>query len=206
MKSYYLVFFTFLLLCMSCGEKKVQRPQVIKNAEPNPPKEISTENEDDDLLNEAPAINPTKDFGSLGMDLLEKESIGNFKLGMAGEAVEKIIGPAEKKTAWEFWGADAAHHQEWTYQKLGLGLGMVKEEDQKISLERIMISAPSKLKTKRGIRIGSSRAEVLKIYQSEIETPNQDDMLLAGSIYGGLLFYFDEDHKVNEIQIGAFAE
>ena len=88
--------------------------------------------------------------------------------------------------------------------ELGMGAydaGGVKE------VYSISLTSPSTFKTVRGIGIGSSEAEVEKAYADEKSTEDSrpDELFVAGSIYGGLLFNF-VDGNVSEIFIGAAAE
>ena len=74
---------------------------------------------------------------------------------------------------------------------------------------RLTITAPSTLKTRKDIGIGSPRQAVLAAYGKlrDPEAPSGDDaeVFIAGSIYGGVFFTFEAD-KVREIFLGAGAE
>jgi hypothetical protein len=71
----------------------------------------------------------------------------------------------------------------------------------------IKLVSPSRLATKRGIKIGSSIEEVSFAYAKEKdqEMSIPDQTFVAGSIYGGLIFTFDQG-RVSEIFLGAAAE
>src|SRR4051812_47329402 len=71
----------------------------------------------------------------------------------------------------------------------------------------ITATAPCALETARGIRIGSSIAEVTKAYKKvqDKEQSVAGKSFVAGSIYGGVIFSF-KDGKVSQIFIGAAAE
>jgi hypothetical protein len=65
------------------------------------------------------------------------------------------------------------------------------------------------LATTKGIKIGSSEADVRKAYVSFEDKENasavQKGSFVAGSIYGGIIFTF-KDKKVSSIFFGAAAE
>lgn len=138
----------------------------------------------------------------------DKEQVGKLHLGLSEKVVKQIIpgkltrGPEQK------WGADDLYHQEWKYPAGGLTLGMVSEKKGgPKSIERITITSPSKLQTQRGIGIGSTEAEVAKAYGPfrNAEESKPGELLVAGSIFGGVMFNFQQG-KVSRIFIGAAAE
>ena len=75
------------------------------------------------------------------------------------------------------------------------------------SIESITITSPSILQTQRGIRIGSTEAEVIKAYGrfQNAEDSKQGELFVAGSIFGGVMFDFQQG-RVSRIFIGAAAE
>jgi hypothetical protein len=158
--------------------------------------------------------NADDEEGSGGDDfsLMQAESIGPLKIGMADAEVVKHVGKPSERGKREMWGADGLYHQSWRYPQQGLVLDM--ESDEPKSLQQVgsvQINAPSTLKTARGITIGSSRSEVLEHYGAQRDLdhldPDEDDpsQFVAGSIYGGLVFRFEND-QVSEIFLGAAAE
>jgi hypothetical protein len=69
----------------------------------------------------------------------------------------------------------------------------------------VSVSAPSTYATRRGIHVGSTRADVERLYPRSPEDQQQDpDVYVVGSVYGGLLFTFAHD-RVASISIGVFA-
>ncbi|MBL0173835.1 MAG: hypothetical protein IPP94_00950 [Ignavibacteria bacterium] len=139
--------------------------------------------------------------------LLREERIGVLRIGSSERETRKAMHCTLKRGPEELWGADGAYHQEWKYAACGITLGMVsRKKGAPKSIESITVSSPSMLRTKRGIRIGSTEQEVMKAYKpfwnKEESTPGS---FVAGSIYGGLLFSF-ENGKVSRIFLGAAAE
>lgn len=74
-------------------------------------------------------------------------------------------------------------------------------------IESITLTSPCTLATKQGIRIGSTEQEVRKAYRKDWnrEDSASSENFVAGSIYGGIIFQF-QDGKVTRIFLGAAAE
>ncbi len=84
---------------------------------------------------------------------------------------------------------------------------VAKEKGGFKSIESLTITSPSILQTQRGIRIGSTEAEVIKAYGRfrNAEASKPGELLVAGSIFGGVMFDFQQG-RVSRIFIGAAAE
>ena len=140
--------------------------------------------------------------------LLREERIGSLGIDLPESEVAKMTDCELQRGPEELWGADGAYHQEWTDAACGLTVGMVSEEKggQK-SVESISLISPGNLATKRGIRIGSSEQEVMAAYKPywNKEESEHFGSFVGGSIYGGLLFDFNNG-KVSRIFLGAAAE
>jgi hypothetical protein len=136
-----------------------------------------------------------------------KEQIGKLHLGLSAKEVKQIIPGKPVLGPDELMGADGLYHQEWKYSQAGISLDMTSEKKGgPKSIASISVAGPSKLKTQRGIGIGSSAAEVAKAYgpfrNAEDSTPER---FVAGSNFGGVIFDFKLG-KVSGIFIGAAAE
>jgi hypothetical protein len=144
-----------------------------------------------------------------GFSLLKQERIGKLQIGLAEEEVYRIVTSkcAMKAGLEKLWGADGAYHQEWDYPNCGITLSMVSnQKGGSKSIESITLVRPSRLSTKRGIRIGSTEKVVKKAYKAEWNREtNNSESFVAGSIYGGLIFQF-QNGKVSKIFLGAAAE
>ncbi len=140
-------------------------------------------------------------------DLMREEQIGAFRIGLSEDKVNKSIDCSIKRGPEQLWGADGAYHQEWEYVGCGITLGMVSEEKGKSkSIESITVTAPSIVGTKQGIHIGSTEQEVISAYEPYWNREESvSGNIVAGSIYGGLIFSF-EDGLVSRIFLGAAAE
>ena len=139
---------------------------------------------------------------------LEKEQIGKLHIGLSETEVRQIIPGKPTRGAEKWWGADGQYHQEWQYPDGGITLGMVSKKKGGLkSIESLTITSPSILQTQRGIRIGSTEAEVVKAYGrfQNAEESKPGELFVAGSIFGGVMFDFQQG-RVSRIFIGAAAE
>lgn len=140
--------------------------------------------------------------------LLENESFGELKIDLTDQKVIQILGNPETKDKPVFWGATGLYHQKWYYPKQGITVVMASETEQSSqTVDSITIKSPSTLKTQRGIGIGDSYSEVKTVYadQEDEAAPISSDYFVAGSVYGGLIFSF-QDKQVIEMFLGAVAE
>ena len=139
---------------------------------------------------------------------MASEFFGELKLGLTAAQVVEILGSPETKGETKLWGADGLYHQDWYYLQQGITLYMASETPgERQTVFAIMLTSPSTLKTQRGIGIGDSYTEVMQAYKDE-EDPEMsipDESFIAGSIYGGLIFSF-EDGIVKQIFLGSAAE
>lgn len=140
--------------------------------------------------------------------LMHSDSLGDLRIDMPERDVVKFLGEPGGKGKQLLWEADALYHQEWRYPRQGIFLDLVSEStDSKQRVASIRAGLHSILETTKGIKVGDSFAAVNKAYGDQLDTDNSDPpfTLLAGSLYGGLLFSFEEG-KVIQIFLGAAAE
>lgn len=140
---------------------------------------------------------------------MSTERIGELSQGMSTAQLRHGLGEPERRGAVEEMGATGLYEQVWTYPD---GLSVVMAADTRHgpqTISALTIVAPSKLKTRRGIGIGDSREAVERAYGDvrapEQEAPASESRFVAGSIYGGLIFEFDEG-AVSRVFLGAAAE
>jgi hypothetical protein len=141
-------------------------------------------------------------------NLLRNERIGNLRIGLSQEKVKQMLVNCKlNRKPEQLWGADGAYHQTWQYAECGITLGMVSQQKGAAkSIESITIDSPSRLSTKQGIRIGSPKKMVVNAYKSQLNNEmSNSETLVAGSIYGGLIFQF-QNGRVSRIFLGAAAE
>ncbi len=136
--------------------------------------------------------------------LLDVEAIGPLTYGLPQAAVIKELGTPKKKTAPEEEGATGEFASTWTYPSLTLDMvSVTRTGAAKVRL--ITVTAPSTYATKRGIKIGSTRAEVEAAYPKADEGGDDPTQFLVGSQYGGLLFVFKQKDVVGEVVLGPMA-
>lgn len=113
----------------------------------------------------------------------------------------------------EIWEAFGQAVQTWMFPHAGVSFDMISDEiGGSKSVFSITLKNPSNLKTNLGIGIGDPKERVLQAY-SEYSTSDEGldgffgdaDAHLVGSIYGGMIIYF-ENGVVSEIFLGAAAE
>lgn len=182
----YFITLTAALLILGFSEKRIFAEDT--NASANP-----SEKSDDYFL-------------KAGEALITNEAIGSLKYGLTGKEVLALLGEPSEKSKLEVMGYDGNKHQTWYYKTQGIDLEMVGDTEQRI--ETLEIRGPCTLKTSRSIGLGSSKEEVLTSYKNEIDLSDPDadsDVLIAGTIYGGLFFKI-EDNRVTSIFVGAGAE
>src|SRR4051794_32789033 len=103
-----------------------------------------------------------------GTQLLAAESLGGIKLGLTEKKLVDLIGQPKKKTALTLMEATGDYSQTWHYPDKGLKITMSAGE-KKTGAKTVALFTASKdcsLATMKGIKIGSSEAEVRKAYGS----------------------------------------
>ncbi len=139
--------------------------------------------------------------------MLRAENLGGLRLEMPEKEVIKLLGQPARRGEMYHQEADGNHLEDWDYPAKGIELAMSagsKKTGAK-TVARIMATAPCPLATKAGIKIGSAESAVRQAYAAHEEEPSDPGTFIAGSIYGGIIFTF-EDGKVSSIFFGAGAE
>jgi len=102
---------------------------------------------------------------ALGADdkWLADEALGKIKLGRKAADLPALVGKPDSQGRDPEWAAIGEWVQEWRFQAQGLTLNMASQSKGGAKpVLAITAEAPSKLATARGIRIGSTIAEVTK--------------------------------------------
>ncbi|PWR00167.1 hypothetical protein [Leucothrix pacifica] len=140
--------------------------------------------------------------------LIRSESFDGLKLDMTIQEFEPLVLCRVEKGEPVLWSGIGEIIQEWNYEDCGikLQLSTVDPETPQI-ISSIMVRQPSELETSRGIQIGSTEQEVMEAYADYLDEDYSvaGDTLVAGSIYGGLVFTF-KDNLVDSMFLGAGAE
>ncbi len=135
---------------------------------------------------------------------LSTETIGGMRLGNSGPVVISIVGKPLQRSVAQIWEADGNFHQDWEYKDLVLD--MSGSDSAKPSLNGVHLMEPCSLKTGRNIGIGNNYEETKNVYKQFFNREESNDsILVAGSIYGGIIFNFRKG-KVYRIFLGAAAE
>lgn len=140
--------------------------------------------------------------------LIKNEKIGGIHLDFPATRLPAQPKCPVKLGPNQLWAADGLYHQTWDYPACGLSYNMSSDSPNGIKqVFSITIKAPSRLATKRGIRIGSSEKDARKAYAQEFNASESlaGEMLVFGSIYGGLIMHLKRG-VVSEIFLGAAAE
>ncbi len=136
-----------------------------------------------------------------------KENLGALRIGQSPHDISKILPSKPVKGEEQEWGADGLFHQEWSFINEGITIGMVAEtKGGAQTVFYLRAKAPCALATAGGIRIGSSKSDVLKAYGNAVNSEESlHNKIVVGSIYGGVIFELTEGN-VSAIFIGAAAE
>jgi hypothetical protein len=139
---------------------------------------------------------------------LDSEAIGFLEEGVPQDTVLARLGRPDSLGEDVLWGETGTYVQKWRYTSRGIVLEMESPDSgtSKIVLG-ITAVAPCSFATARGIGIGATESDVAALYGAvqDKESSEPGRMFVAGSIYGGLVFTF-EDSRVSRIFLGAASE
>jgi hypothetical protein len=139
--------------------------------------------------------------------------IDGVRIGSTATTTRNKFGPPSSRSLALKRASDGLYESSWIYRGMGLTLTFVAEPGpaslmlKHWRLAAIKLTAPSALRTKKGIGIGSTFAEVEAAYEGTRDQsviPSQKQ-IVVGSLYNGLVFRF-EAGRVVEIFIGPAAE
>ncbi|MGQ0738793.1 MAG: hypothetical protein ACT4OJ_07010 [Bacteroidota bacterium] len=155
---------------------------------------------------------PTTDPPGVVMEPAGKidiESFGDIKLGQPYLEMKKVLGDPDTKSPAIEWAADGLLHEDWIWKAKGLVLNMSSDKNNvsgTMVIFTITATAPCTFKTKAGMGIGSTYAEVQDAYKKDIDPEATDKtQITVGSVYGGIIFNFKND-KAERVFLGAEAE
>lgn len=145
-----------------------------------------------------------KNYSTLTEDLLKEESMGGFKIGMPFR--EKLKGWSV--TPKQYWEGDGLVHQSYINKVTADEINICSDDSafSNAIVSSVTAGPLSGYKTSRNIGIGNTYQEVLKAYNKYInDGETNDTLIVAGSIYGGMIFNFEKG-KVARMFMGAAAE
>ena len=97
--------------------------------------------------------------------------------------------------------------QTYFYPGKGFEISFFQNADSSWETGSYLLKENTTLKSTRGIGIGSTAEEVRQVYRKEIDTADEGPgQIIAGSVYGGIVFWMTDDGKVRNIFVGASAE
>lgn len=143
-----------------------------------------------------------------GMYYLDEGSFDKLSIGLSSDQVVQYYGQPKQRSQEIRYEATGLYGQEWNYPLLGMTLYFSREDNKNgvPKLEGLKAVTPCTFKTEKNIRLGDSKQSVEEAYQNELDKEEStDDLLIVGSIYGGILFRM-EKQQVVEIFFGAIAE
>ena len=139
--------------------------------------------------------------------LLKDEAIGGIHMEMTDKEVVAVLGQPSKKGKAIEEGATGETVAQWEWKKAGINV-LFTDANKTPKVRGIGLSDPSALKTKKGVGIGSSRAELDTAYgagQMKSTDDGADASYSVGNHYYGLVFSF-EGGKVKSAYWGTLAE
>ncbi len=212
-------FFLFLLCAAGC-------PKRGKTAVSSGPSKVGDNGENTDVAfdTSSPAESDKKMVGEKRICIIEelgaehsdesdirerivKENIGGLFLGMDAEKAVALLGEPDSKTEPVEEAATGAVVSEWTWNTKGVRL-IIDCSEKNYKVRMIDVRQPFRGKTSCGIGVGDSMAAANKIYGKYLDEDHSgSESMVAGSIYGGILFKKGADtDEITSISIGAFAE
>ena len=133
------------------------------------------------------------------------EGFGQLHLGMTeAELLRVVPGAKPQSECAESW-VDGGTYRWLRDAKAGVDVVIGCEGFD--GVQSIRVTAPFSGASRRGIALGATAEAVTKAYANVLseEDPPDADGIVAGSIYGGLVFTL-ENGKVTEMFLGAMAE
>jgi hypothetical protein len=138
-----------------------------------------------------------------------EERIGELRLGLKEKDIPASIPCKPQKGKEVFQAATGEYVQTWKYPECGIALAMSSERKGGAkAVASITLTSRGKLATGRGIHIGSTEAEVVKVYgryRDQEGFGEEGKTFVAGSVYDGMIFDF-RNGRVVKIFLGAAAE
>jgi hypothetical protein len=131
------------------------------------------------------------------------ESIGPVRRGMTEARVKRAAGTPTATSEPQRAEATGMWEKSWDYPGVQLWFEATRARGTPWVLRAIHVQAGSGWKTRRGISIGSTRAQVAKAYRRDTnKAESTADQIVTGSSYGGVTFTLADD-RVTEIFVGA---
>lgn len=140
------------------------------------------------------------------IERLGSTQVGWLDQGTTLAQLKERLGEPDSVTEPEEEGASGDIFQIFVWEKSGVEVdGRAAGSQGELAVHSFTVKAPFEGQTARCVGLGSSREQVTTAY-ADVRDPNSQSSLIAGSIYGGMFFFFDEQDRVSSIFVGAGAE
>ncbi|MBK7535317.1 MAG: hypothetical protein IPI49_08050 [Myxococcales bacterium] len=138
--------------------------------------------------------------------LLEQEDLGGLRLGMRDREVIAILGKPSSKGKAVVEGATGEVVATWEWKRAGVRV-LFSDVKKRPTVRNLSLGSGARLKTKRGIGLGSTLAELDAAYGAGRRTSSDesDPSYLVGTLYDGMVFEL-ADGKVVSLYWGVLAE
>lgn len=146
---------------------------------------------------------PTPPTNPAAADYALTETVGQFRLRMSADQVLPLATPTRKSKSLK--NDFDEYEQKWDFPALGLQLTMAAPARQTQLVAGIDLKAPGDLATARGIKIGSTRAELDAAYGELFHMDSGDDVKHVTTGEHVLVFFLEAD-KVTRIFLGMGGE
>jgi hypothetical protein len=133
----------------------------------------------------------------------EKEKLGAVGPGTTADAAIKALGKPTKQDEVKVEPATGEYVSDWTFRDGVTATMTGAKEKGPFAVRSMEITAPSKLKTKKGVGLGSTLAAVKKAYGKDLV--HDGEVWRIGDAYFSLSFTFEND-KVKSVFLGVGAE
>lgn len=144
-------------------------------------------------------------------EMCRVERLGSTQVGWLDQGttiaqVKTRLGEPDSVTEPEEEGASGDIFQVFVWEKAGVEVdGRAVGPQGELAVHSFTVKAPFVGQTERCVGLGSSREQITAAY-ADVQDPNSQSSFIAGSIYGGMFFFFDEQGRVSSIFVGAGAE
>jgi hypothetical protein len=181
-----------VLLALACN--RAQSPPA---AEPEPAAPVAPASTPSPTIT---AVEPSDEFS-----VMHAEGFGALRIGMKEAEMLAALPGAKAQGECAPSEVDGGSYRWFRDAKAGVDIVVSCDGDKPVG--SIHVVAPSTLTSRRGIGLGATAEAVTKAYADVLsrEEPPTEDGIVAGSIYGGLVFSL-KDGKVTEMFLGAMAE
>ncbi len=135
------------------------------------------------------------------------DTLAGVSPGVSQDELEKRFGKPTSKSRLQEEQATGEHVSHWKWPDGLSAMMSATSAKGKLHARLLMLEAPSKLSTGRGIAIGSSRKQVEAAYAKEIDKQaSTAEEVIVGERLGGLRVSFDAQQRVRSLSLGSDGE